>query len=112
MGTEEHLNGHQRDTLAHIFRHPLSHNIEWRSVLSLLNAVATVHETHKGNVVVTIGSDTETFEPPRHKDLDAEQLSILRRLLRRAGYGPDDTDQSNGSNANGSNGSSPEERLA
>ena len=58
---------------------------------SLLNAVGDVHETHKGHVVVTIGSDTETFEPPRTKDLDAEQLSNLRRLLRRAGYGPEGT---------------------
>ena len=86
-----HLNSHQRDTLAHIFRHPLSHNIEWHSVLSLLNAVATVQETHKGNVLVTLGSDTETFEPPRHKDIDAEQVVALRRLLRNAGYGPTDS---------------------
>jgi hypothetical protein len=86
----EHLNSHQRDTLAHIFRHPLSHNIEWHSVLSLLNAVATVQETHKGNVLVTIGSDTEIFEPARQKDIDAAQLANLRRLLRKAGYGPDE----------------------
>ena len=38
----EGLNSHQRDTLAHIFRHPSGSNIEWHSVLSLLNAVATV----------------------------------------------------------------------
>jgi len=75
MGDEKHLNSHQRDTLAHIFRHPLSHNIEWHSVVSLLEAV---------------GTDTETFEPPRHKDLDTEQMANLRRLLKKAGYGPDD----------------------
>jgi hypothetical protein len=88
--TEEHLNGHQRDTLAHIFRHPISHNLEWHSVVSLLEAVATVHQTHKGHLRVTIGTETETFEPPRHKDIDAEQLETLRHLLRKAGYGPDD----------------------
>ncbi len=82
------LNNHQRDTLAHIFRHPSSGNIEWHSVLSLLNAVGTVQETHKNHVLVTIGGDTETFEPPRHKDIDGDQLAILRRLLRRAGYDP------------------------
>jgi hypothetical protein len=89
MGAEKHLNSHQRDTVAHIFRHPLSHNIEWHAVVSLLSAVGSVHETNKGHMLVTIGSDTETFEPPRHKDLDAEQLATLRRLLKRAGYGPD-----------------------
>jgi hypothetical protein len=90
MGAEKRLNSHQRDTLAHIFRHPLSHNIEWHSVVSLLEAVGTVHETNKGHVLVTIGNDTETFEPPRHKDLDTEQMASLRRLLKKAGYGPDD----------------------
>ncbi len=89
MTAPEHLNGHQRDTLAHIFAHPLSHNLEWHSVLSLLNAVATVQETHKGNVLVTMGSETETFEP-RHKDIDADQLTNLRRLLRKSGYGPEE----------------------
>jgi hypothetical protein len=78
--------------MAHVFRHPLSHNIEWHAVLSLLNAVATVQETHRGNYLVTLGSDTETFEPPRHnhKDLDAAQVASLRRLLRKAGYGPEE----------------------
>jgi hypothetical protein len=84
----DHLNSHQRDTMAHIFRHPLSHNIEWHSVLSLLEAVATVQETHRGNYLVTIGDESETFERRRHKDIDAEQVASLRRLLRKAGYGP------------------------
>jgi hypothetical protein len=89
MGAEGRLNSHQRDTLAHIFNHPLSHNVEWHSVVSLLEAVATVHETHKGKMLVRIGDESETFEPPRHKDIDAESLANLRRLLRKAGYGPE-----------------------
>ena len=87
--TTEHLNGHQRDTLAHIFRHPTSHNIEWHDVLSLLNAVGTVQETSKGNVLVTVNEETDNFEPPRHKDIDVDQVASLRRLLRSAGYDPD-----------------------
>ncbi len=90
MGAE-HLNSHQRDVVAHIFGHPLSHNIEWHDVLSLLKAVAAVQETHHGKYVVTIADETETFEPPRHKDIDAEQVAALRRLLRKAGYGPAET---------------------
>ena len=88
MGEFEHLNSHQRDTMAQIFNHPLSHNIEWHSVVSLLNAVGTVQETHKGHVLVTLGDDSDTFDPKRHKDIDADQLANLRRLLRKAGYGP------------------------
>jgi hypothetical protein len=88
VGEPGHLNSHQRDTLAQIFRHPLGHNIEWHSILSLLNAVATVQETHKGHVVVSLDGESESFDPQRHKDIDAEQLTNLRRLLRKAGYGP------------------------
>jgi hypothetical protein len=102
VGSDKQLNGHQRDTMAHIFRHPLSHNIEWHSVLSLLNAVATVQETHKGNYLVTMGSETEIFEPPRHKDIDAEQLALLRRFLRQSGFGPEDgPEQVEGINTDG-----------
>ena len=92
MGAPEQLNSHQRDTLAHIFRHPLSHNLEWHTVLSLLEAVGTVHETHKGHLLVTIGNATQSFEGPHHKDIEAEQLATLRRLLRQAGYAPETTD--------------------
>ena len=90
MAEPGHLNSHQRDTLAHIFRHPSSHNIEWHSVESLLNALGEVQETHKGNILATIGTETETFEPSRHKDIDAEQLATLRRLLKKSGYGPEE----------------------
>ena len=88
MGPPQNLNSHQRDTLAHIFRHP-SGNVEWHAVLSLLNAVAEVHETNKGKVVVTLGDHIETFDTQRHKDVDADQLAYLRQLLRKAGYDPE-----------------------
>ena len=91
MEDDGRLNSHQRDTMAHIFRHPLSHNIEWHAVLSLLEAVATVHETHSGHYQVTLGSESESFERPRQKDISAEQFASLRRLLRSAGYGPGKT---------------------
>ena len=87
MADPEHLNSHHRDTLAQIFRHPTSHNIEWHLVLSLLNAVGTVRETHKGHLRVTIGAETESFEP-RHKDIDTDELATLRRMLRKSGYDP------------------------
>lgn len=83
-----HLTSHHRDTLDHIFRHPLSHNIEWRAVLSLLKAVGSVQETHQGNFLVTLGTETETFEPPRRKDIDAQQVVDLRRMFKNVGYGP------------------------
>jgi len=39
---EPHLNSEHRDTVAKILGHPTSANIEWRQVVSLLEAIATV----------------------------------------------------------------------
>jgi hypothetical protein len=84
-----HLNNHHRDTLEKIFRHPTSHNIEWLDVLSLLEVVGTVSESHDGKFVVTLGSVTETIERPKNKNVDIQLVIDLRRLLRAAGYGTD-----------------------
>jgi hypothetical protein len=82
-----HLNNHHRGTLNKIFNHPAGHNIEWPAVLALLEVVGTVSQ-HDGRFLVTVGSETETLEKPRHKDIDAQQVVDLRRMLGNAGYGP------------------------
>ena len=85
-----HLNDHHRNTLLQIFRHPVGHNIEWRDVLSLLEAVGSVEMRHDGKWLVTLGSETETLERPPQKDIDAQQAVNLRRMLSDAGYRPED----------------------
>jgi hypothetical protein len=77
-----------RATLERIFRHPAGGNIEWRQVLSLLEAVGTVTEEHNGNVKVTLGDETEVLRPPREKDVDKDLIVDLRRMLRHAGLEP------------------------
>jgi len=83
-----HLNNRHRDTLHQIFRHPVSHNVEWRAVRSLLEAVGTVTERHDGKLAVTVGSDREILDPPPGKDVDAQMVADLRRMLSSAGYRP------------------------
>jgi hypothetical protein len=82
------LNNHHRDTLDQIFSHPPSANIEWRQVLSLLEAVGTVTEEHNGKFKVTLGPEIETLEPPRDKDIDQQLIVDLRRMLTNAGLAP------------------------
>jgi hypothetical protein len=84
-----HLNNHHRDTLSQIFTHPVGHNIEWQAVLSLLEALGSVQMRHDGKFLVTLGPETETFERPGDKDIDAQQVVDLRRMLRNAGYAPE-----------------------
>jgi hypothetical protein len=82
-----HLSNHQRNTLRQIFQHPAGHNIEWHAVLSLVAAVGSAEEQPGGKVAVTIGSQTEYFDPPPHKDIDTQAVVNLRRMLAQAGYG-------------------------
>jgi hypothetical protein len=82
----EHLDSRHRDTLHQIMRHPTSHNIEWRAVLSLLEAVGDVTVRHDGKVEVKIGSDLEFLDPPSGKDIDEQMVIDLRHMLTSAGY--------------------------
>lgn len=86
MTQPQHLDSHHRDTLQQIFRHPASHNIEWRGVMSLLEVVGDVTVRHDGKVAVKIGSELEFLEPPAGKDIDVQMVVDLRRMLRNAGY--------------------------
>jgi hypothetical protein len=82
------LDSHHRDTLRKIFQHPASHNIEWRAVLSLLEAVGTVSRHRDGKVAVKVGNEEEFLEPPAGKDIDVQMVVDLRRILGNAGYRP------------------------
>jgi hypothetical protein len=83
------LNNHHRDTLERIFSHPSSGNLEWRQVLSLLEAVGTVEEEHNGKFKVTLGAETEMLRRPHGKDVDQQTVVDLRRMLKGAGLSPD-----------------------
>ena len=89
MTDDKGLDGRHRATVEHIFRHPVSHNIQWHDVLSLLESVATVSEEHDGRYKVRLGSEVQTFDAPRHHDIDEQQVIDLRRMLRGAGITPE-----------------------
>jgi len=88
VAVTDRVTADHRATLERIFRHPAGGNIEWRQVLSLLEAVGTVTEEHNGNVKVTLGDETEVLRPPREKDVDKDLIVDLRRMLRHAGLEP------------------------
>jgi hypothetical protein len=85
----EHLSNHHRNTLRQIFQHPVSHNIEWHAVVSLLEAVGSVNRSHDGKLAVTLGTQTEYLDPPPDKDVDAQLVVDLRRMLGEAGLRPE-----------------------
>jgi hypothetical protein len=81
-----HLNNHHRDTLLQLFQHPTSHNVDWKAVLSLLEAVGSVEQRDDGKYAVHVGAETEILTRPNHKDIDVQQIVDLRRMLTNAGY--------------------------
>ena len=84
--TDRHqMDSHHQATLEKILAHPVSHNIQWHDVLSLLESVGTVAEKHDGRYAVTLGSETQTFDVPRHHDISEQQVIDLRRMLKGAG---------------------------
>ncbi len=86
---EAHLSGRHRDTIEKIFSEPPNRNVEWREVISLLEAVGTVAREHNGKFRVSLGPETEVLSEPSDKDVDVQMLVDLRRMLKQAGFGPD-----------------------
>ncbi len=82
------MNHTHRQTLERIFGHPLSSNVEWRQVRSLLESVGAATEEQNGKLKVTLGDETAVLEPPPGKDVDRRTLVDLRRMLEREGVTP------------------------
>jgi hypothetical protein len=82
------LNHHHRVTLEKIFSHPLSGNVEWRQVRSLLEAAGTTTQEPNGKVKVELGGETQVLQPPDDKDVDRQMIVDLRRMLTNAGLEP------------------------
>ncbi len=81
----QHLTGRHQDTLRHVLAHPLSHNVEWHSLVSLLREVGSVEE-HGEVVTIEAGGQRIVLTKPRGKDVEADDLVEVRRLLEDLGY--------------------------
>ena len=82
------LDGHHRATVEKIFGHPVSHSIEWHEDRRCSESVAEVSKGHDGRFMVTLGGETQTYDAPRGRDINEQQVVDLRRMLRGAGITP------------------------
>lgn len=84
MNTPE-LTGHHKKTYQQLFQHPMSGNLDWQDVLSMLAAVPGVAVEDSGggsHVKVSRGEQTLTLHRPRGKDFsDKAQLTHLKHFL-------------------------------
>jgi hypothetical protein len=83
------VTGVDRRTLDAIYRHPLSHNLSWREVVSLITAIGAAEEKPNGEFVFRAGDERIVMKRPHTKDLTAPDVIDLRRFLTRAGWSPE-----------------------
>jgi hypothetical protein len=80
------LSGSHRRTYDAIFQHPVSHNLNWNDVRSLLTAVADVAPEQNGNLKVTRNGQTITLHPAHDKQVgETDELMQIRHFLQRSG---------------------------
>jgi hypothetical protein len=85
MNPPSNLTGSHLRTYNTIFQHPVSHNLEWRAVRSLLENIGRVTEEANGNLRVTRNGQLLVLHPPRTKDVaETDELMALRHFIERS----------------------------
>ena len=82
------VSGADRRTLDAIFRHPLSHNLAWRDVVALFEALGTVETKANNEFVFKIGDAQLLIRRPHTHQLTAPEVLDLRHFVERAGQSP------------------------
>src|ERR1700677_4397338 len=79
MNTTAPLSSSHLRTYNRIFQHPISHNLDWRDVHSLLSAMAEVTEEHNGNLKVTRNGEVLVLHASRTKEVaEMDEVMTLR----------------------------------
>ncbi len=85
MNSTTSLSGSHLRTYTSIFQHPVSHNLQWHDVHSLLRHVGTLDEEANGNLKATRNGQTFVLHKPRTKDVaEADEVIGLRHFLERS----------------------------
>jgi hypothetical protein len=81
------MSGTHQATYDALFGHPISRNLQWHDIRSMLESIAQVSEEHNGNVRFIRHGQTLTIHPPKHKDLaDTQELTKIRHFLERSAF--------------------------
>lgn len=75
-----HLRAYER-----IFQHPVSHNLEWREVRSMLSRLGQINEEPNGHVAITRNGHSLSLHRSHSKDItDIHELMEIRHFLERS----------------------------
>jgi hypothetical protein len=93
MNSTETLNRAHLRTYNTIFQHPISHNLEWRSVRALLQQLGQVAEEPNGHLKATRNGQTLILHKPHTKDIAEDRdVMALRHFLEQSETIPPETD--------------------
>lgn len=82
MNPPPDLSGAHLRTFQTIFKHPVSHNLQWHDVYAMFRQLGQVDEESNGNFKVTLNGQTLVFSPPRKKDIsDSDEVMKIRHFL-------------------------------
>jgi hypothetical protein len=81
------LSGQHHQTYQSIFRHPISHNIEWRELLAMFNELGDVVEESNGKFKFTRNGQTITLHP-QGKEVEIEEVMNIRHFLDSSADAP------------------------
>jgi hypothetical protein len=94
MNSSSSLTGSHLRTYNTIFQHPVSHNLEWRAVRSLMGRLGDVTEELNGNLKVMRNGQTLVLHPHHTKDVaEVEELMTLRHFIEKSEGSPAATDE-------------------
>jgi hypothetical protein len=68
----------------------MSHNIEWKDVLHLLQTIGTVRDGGHDTTHATVNGHTVMLHHTHEKTLTGDQVMQLRHFLRASGIQPPD----------------------
>jgi hypothetical protein len=82
----EALAGSDRHTLDAIFRYPSSHNLKWKDVAALINAIGDVYEERNNEFVFAVCGTHLSWHRPHTKDFTGSEVLGLRHFLIESGW--------------------------
>jgi hypothetical protein len=74
------LSGSDKATYEAIFRHPVAHNLEWRSLISVFHHLGELEEEANGKLKFSRNRQTLTLHR-RGKDVEVEDIMHIRHFL-------------------------------
>jgi len=82
---ESEVTGPHRLTYDAIFQHPISRNLHWRDVRSLLNVLADHVEERDGGLKVTRNGQVLLLHQPRKNVTPVREIMDIRKFIERSG---------------------------